>query len=113
MLPILNSNLINYLFSTKFLNLGIKKDYLNKISFPIVTPEDQHLFIDLTKKMLELNSKLIVCKTPQEEKLLKMQIDNLVKQMNRMVYKLYELTEDEIDYCLNNIDNYIKYKRVG
>lgn len=23
------------------------------------------------------------------------------------------LTENEIDYCLNNIDNYIKYKRVG
>ena len=34
--------------------------------------------------MLELNSKLIVCKTPQEEKLLKMQIDNLDKQMNRI-----------------------------
>ena len=34
LLGILNSNLINYLFSTKFLNLGIKKDYLNKISFP-------------------------------------------------------------------------------
>ena len=23
------------------------------------------------------------------------------------------LTENEIDYCLNNIDNYISYKRVG
>lgn len=96
LLPILNSKLINYLFSTKFLNLGIKKDYLNKISFPVITLENQQPFIDLTKKMLDLNEKLIVCKAPQEEKLLKMQIDNADEQINRMVYELYGLTEDEI-----------------
>jgi len=33
-LALLNSNLINYLFTTKFLNLAIKADYLKKLKFP-------------------------------------------------------------------------------
>lgn len=52
--------------------------------------------ITSVEKIIELNDLLVVSKTPQEEKLLKMQIDNLDKQINRMVYELYDLTEDEI-----------------
>jgi hypothetical protein len=34
LLGLLNSKLINYLFSTKLLNLAIKADYLKKLKFP-------------------------------------------------------------------------------
>jgi hypothetical protein len=34
LIGIINSKLIDYLFSTKFLNLAIKADYIKQLSFP-------------------------------------------------------------------------------
>ena len=96
LLAILNSNLINYLFSTKFLNLGIKKDYLNKISFPQLSLEEQQPFIDLVKKILDLHEKLIACNTPQEEKIINIQIEKIEDEINSNVYEMYGLNEEEI-----------------
>ena len=55
-LAILNSNLINYLFSTKFLNLAIKADYLKKIMFPkeIKHSELSLLAIKMSNNTIEL-----------------------------------------------------------
>ena len=47
--------------------------------------------------MIELQKKLQTVNTPQEEKILKMQIDNIDEQINARVYQLYGLTDDEID----------------
>ena len=58
LLAILNSKLMNYLFSKKFLNLAIKAEYIKQIRFPRLTLADQQPFIDLADAMLSLNKDL-------------------------------------------------------
>lgn len=96
LLAILNSKLINYLFTTKFLNLGIKKDYLNKISFPTLSMGEQEVFINFVKKMLNLHKQVLKIKVPNEKRLIESQIIAIESKLNNLVYELYGLTEDEI-----------------
>jgi len=46
--------------------------------------------------MLNLNKKLNNAKLPQEKNLLQRQIDATDKQIDQLVYKLYDLTNEEI-----------------
>jgi predicted type IV restriction endonuclease len=52
--------------------------------------------VNLVNSMLELNRKLAECKMPQEKELLKRQIESTDNQIDQLVYKLYDLTEEEI-----------------
>ena len=58
LLAILNSKLMNYLFSKKFLNLAIKAEYIKQIRFPRITLADQQPFIELADAMLIMNKDL-------------------------------------------------------
>ena len=58
LLALLNSKLMNYLFSKKFLNLAIKAEYIKQIRFPKLSADDQQPFIELADKMLALNKDL-------------------------------------------------------
>ncbi|MDZ7764234.1 MAG: hypothetical protein U5K00_07370 [Melioribacteraceae bacterium] len=49
-----------------------------------------------SRKINELYNKYNVSKTPQEKKNLERQIAATDKQIDRLVYELYGLTEDEI-----------------
>ena len=103
LLPLINSNLINYMFATKFLNLGIKRDYINMIRFPKLNQEEQKPLIKLSQKMIQLHDELKNIKTPTEKKYLIKQIKILNKQINQKIYKLYNLTEEEIQIIEENI----------
>jgi hypothetical protein len=46
--------------------------------------------------MLALRQKLAAAKTPQEKRLLEQQIAIADREIDRLVYALYGLTEDEI-----------------
>jgi len=46
--------------------------------------------------MLEMNKKLAESKVPQTSQMLKRQIESTDKQIDRLVYELYDLTEEEI-----------------
>jgi hypothetical protein len=46
--------------------------------------------------MLNLNKKLNNAKLPQEKNLLQRQIETTDKQIDQLVYKLYDLTDEEI-----------------
>ncbi len=96
LLGILNSKLINYLFSTKFLNLGIKKDYLNKINFPKITLEEQDEIITLVKKLLSLHEDLKNTKVPSIKSSIETQISTYESKIDELVYQLYNLTDEEI-----------------
>jgi adenine-specific DNA-methyltransferase len=80
---IINSRLIDYLFSTKFLNLAIKADYIKQLSFP----EPNTSFISEMEKTV----KVIL-----SEKISGGDISNFEKKLDFMVYKLYQLTYDEV-----------------
>lgn len=58
LLALLNSKLMNYLFSKKFLNLAIKAEYIKQIRFPKLSTDAQQPYIDLADKMLTLNKDL-------------------------------------------------------
>ena len=46
--------------------------------------------------MLDLHKKLRTVRTPHEKETLQRQIDATDQQIDRLVYELYELTEEEI-----------------
>ena len=100
-LSLLNSNLMNWYYSKEFSNeskltVNLSKEYLSAIPIKKISLDNQMPLIELANKIMELNKRLVVCKTPQEEKLLKIQIDKIDEQINAIVYELYGLTEDEI-----------------
>ena len=52
--------------------------------------------IKASEQLISLNIAVDLAKTPQEKKNLQRQIDALDNQIDRLVYELYDLTEDEI-----------------
>ncbi len=52
--------------------------------------------VSLVDQMLSLNKQLARAKTDQEKTALQRQIDATDRQIDRLVYELYELTEEEI-----------------
>ncbi len=46
--------------------------------------------------MLDLNKQLAEAKAPQTKTVLQRQIETINKQIDQLVYKLYDLTDEEI-----------------
>ncbi len=84
LIGIINSSLINYLFATKFLNLAIKADYIKQISFPKPNREQIEAIEKLCKTILDL-------KNVNE----KADINLKEQQLNKIIYDLYNIIEDE------------------
>ena len=106
-LGILNSKLSSYLlrinpFSKKDtfpqIRLHWLKNFpLKKIDFSNPSDKASHdRMVALVDQMLNLNKKLNSAKLPQEKNLLKRQIEAADKQIDQLVYELYDLTEEEI-----------------
>lgn len=83
LLSVLNSKLINYWFSYYFIDVNIKPEQLRKI--PIKLPESEKLFESIVEKI-----------ESAKEVNIKADTKTLEKQIDEMVYKLYELTYDEV-----------------
>ena len=83
LLGILNSKLINYLFATKFLNLAIKADYLKQVRLPNVSSAEKQKLENLVDSILNAKEK------GENTSELESSVDSLI-------YKIYELTEEEI-----------------
>ena len=52
--------------------------------------------VSLVEAMLDLHTRLAEAKTPTDRELLERQITTTDKQIDRLVYELYELTEEEM-----------------
>ncbi len=52
--------------------------------------------VGLVETMLELKKRLNAAQTPLEKSLIQRQIDSTDRQIDKLVYELYELTEEEI-----------------
>ncbi len=107
LLGILNSKLFVFIYRLLAIEKGrilpqVKPTILSKL--PIRTlnlqdSEDKYLYdqiISLVDQMLELNKKLAESKVPQTTEMLRRQIESTDKQIDQLVYKLYDLTEEEI-----------------
>ena len=52
--------------------------------------------VELVKQMLDLNKQLAEAKEPQTKTVLQRRIETTDHQIDRLVYELYKLTEEEI-----------------
>jgi len=52
--------------------------------------------VDLVEQMLELHKKLAATKEPQSKTIIQRQVETTDRQIDLLVYELYELTEEEI-----------------
>ena len=103
-----NSKLLSWYGNLILPNFG--KDIFPKLNpkdiklLPIRTidfsdPEDvarHDRMVQLAEKMLELNKKLADTKAGHQKTLLQRQIEATDRQIDQLVYELYDLTEDEI-----------------
>jgi len=92
LLAVLNSNLINYLYATKFLNVAIKAEYLKDTPIPEPNISQEKALTDLAKKILTITKDDDYLQNPQKQA----KVKALEREIDEMVYQLYGLTEEEI-----------------
>ena len=107
LLGILNSSVTFFLFTSILPKLRgdfYEPSYVYFKRFPICTinfskSSEKKLhdqMVNLVNQMLGLNKKLSEAKTPQAKDMLQRQIEATDKQIDQLVYKLYDLTDEEI-----------------
>jgi len=107
-LGIINSKLISYLYINTS-SIATKDDFrqttlaeLRRIPIRVIdfsNPNDRILhnrMVQLVETMLDLHKRLQQARLPEEKTQLQRQIEATDRQIDQLVYELYELTEDEI-----------------
>ena len=75
----------------------IKQLSIRTINFSDPADKTRHdRMVELVGQMLDLNKQLAEAKAPQAKTVLQRRIEATDRQIDRLVYELYELTEDEI-----------------
>lgn len=101
LLGIINSDVMNFYFSTTFIDYNIKPTYIKQlpiyeIDFKNLEKVTIHDKIDLlVKDILSLYNDLKTSRTPQNTELIQRQIVATDKQINDLVYELYGITEED------------------
>ena len=75
---------------------------LTEIPIKIISLNEQEVFVNLADDMIDLVSKLHEYKSPHEIQLIEKQIKITEDKINKLVYKLYDLTDDEIKIIEEN-----------
>jgi hypothetical protein len=104
---LLNSRLLDFYLkrvSTNFRGgyLAANKQFIEQlpirtIDFTNSSDKARHdQMIDMVDQMLTLHKQLADAKVPQSKTILQRQIETIDRQIDQLVYDLYELTEEEI-----------------
>jgi adenine-specific DNA-methyltransferase len=93
LLGILNSNLFNWLFSTRFYDYEIKPVYLR--SCPLADSSDSNLN-QLVRQLLDLNKRRRDVRTDHQRVVAQRQIERTEAAIDSVVYELYGLTARDI-----------------
>ncbi len=107
MLGLLNSQLLDFVLhsiaSTKqggyfeYKPMYVQRLPIRTIDFSDLADKSaHHQMVNLVNQMLTLNKGLEEGKLPQEKDMLKRQIEAIDKKIDQLVYKLYDLTDEEI-----------------
>lgn len=103
-LGILNSRLMTFYHRKKFLDefkMRFQKILIKDCKrFPIhiinsSNKSQGNQIVKLVKRMLDLNKQLLEIKIPQAKIIIQRQIKAIDQQIDKLVYKLYDLTEEE------------------
>ena len=66
------------------------------LSSDILKKKISNKIVKLVERMLDLNKKLATAKIPDDKTKIQRQINKTDKQIDKLVYELYDLTEEEI-----------------
>jgi adenine-specific DNA-methyltransferase len=101
-LALLNSRLLNFYYKEEYLGVQIKTEFLEQLPIKkIETSEEKKVYnkiIDLVDEMLKLN------KAPESREKNKTKIEAVNYEIDKLVYKLYGLTEGEIKVIENKYE---------
>jgi len=76
----------------------IEKVPLCKMDFSNVSDKSNHdRIVEMVEKIMKFYQQLPNAKTPQEKTLTQRQIEATDRQIDKLVYKLYDLTDEEIE----------------
>ena len=107
MLGLLNSKLLDWFLkqaSSTFRGgyYSCSRQFIEKIPIRTIDLSDSNektchdRMVDLVEQMLELHKKLAATKEPQSKTIIQRQVETIDRQIDLLVYELYELTEEEI-----------------
>jgi hypothetical protein len=100
LLGLINSRLMNYYYKEFFVTIDVLKNALlnlpiRPINFSDPAEKVEHdRIVSLVERMLDLHKKNP--KTPQDQEMVKREIESTDKTIDKLVYELYDLNEDEI-----------------
>ena len=111
-LKVLNAIFLSTLFEFLYRNLGsnlgekgleLRKVFL--VDLPIVIPDEdkQSEIIGLVDEIIHLNKELKNIKSPTERNSLNMKIELIDKEINNLIYDLYNISNQEIKIIEENI----------
>jgi|CXWL01.1.fsa_nt_gi hypothetical protein len=106
-LGLLNSNVLNFYLKQvsttmrggffRYFTQFIEQLPIRRINFPDPSDKAVHdKMVSLVERMLDLRKRLAVANTPSDKTRLQRQIDVTDQEIDRLVYDLYDLTEEEI-----------------
>ena len=102
LLGILNSRFVGWYFRKKFQITAddtfpqiMRRDIL-QIPIPISTSKNSDRLVSLVEQMMSLHNRLKAVNSPTEKKVIQKQIEITDRQIDQLVYQLYELTDAEI-----------------
>ncbi len=98
---LLNSRLLQYLYENHFATIDVLKNALLALPLPLMPVEvddnsPYRRIAALVDRMLTLHKKLADARISQETTIIQRQINAADRQIDRLVYELYGLTEEEI-----------------
>ena len=98
---LLNSRLLQYLYENHFATIDVLKNALLALPLPLLPVEagdntPPRRMADLVDRMLVLHEKLRAARISQEKSIIQHQIEATGRQIDRIAYGLYGLTEGEI-----------------
>ena len=96
LLAVLNSVLFEFVFYKFYQGGGIqgeiKGEFIKRFSIPKISNPEQQSFIDLVSQILSLTQSENYLENPQKQA----RVKEYERQIDQLVYKLYNLTEEEI-----------------
>jgi len=95
---LLNSKVLGYLYRAHFATIDVLKNALLALPLPGVTGAITQCdrLVPLIDQMLTLHVRLTQIRTPQDRRMVERQIEATDRQIDRLVYELYDLTDKEI-----------------
>lgn len=96
-LALLNSSLLNYIFKLNSTNSNVNGYEIDNLPIMKISLDKQRPFIDLVNKILSLTQSEDYLENPQKQA----KVKEYERQIDQLVYKLYDLTDEEIKIVEN------------